>query len=239
MLRAWSLLILALALPPCAEAQSGDGAPRTVRRAAERALAAQYPQSAPRLDVRVRRTGGTIGDGPLAVDLPQQRGIPEGLTRVRIRTQAEAGQGRTTGRALLYVAHFDSVMTTRHDIRAGETITAADVETAWVETTDFRGRPLRASDFRALTSGGTLVATRLLAAGQTLRESDVRPPYAASTGAPLTVQYRRGRLVFRLSCQAREPGFANDVIRVYCPSTRTTYRARLTGRTTAAWVETL
>lgn len=224
-----------------ASAQSSDAVEAAVHDAAEHMLASRFPKQAHRMSVRVRRVGGTVDSvGPLRLDVPNRGRIPEGPMQVRVRTKTSAGRWSTTGWALLEVAHFDSVATVRRRIRPGATVTPSDVEMAWMKITDLRGEPLRASTFRALLDEGALVATRLTDRGRVLRRSDVHPPYAADTGTAIKMLYTRGRLSFRLTCNAREPGRPGDAIRVYCPDTRTTYRARLAddGRT-ARWIETL
>lgn len=224
-----------------ASAQSSDAVTTAVHDAAERMLASRYPERADRMRVRVRRVGGTIDSiDSLRLDVPHRGRIPEGPMQVRVRTTTDAGRGSTTGWALLEVAHFDSVATVQRRIRPGASVTASDVEMAWMETTDLHGEPLRASAFRSMLDDGTLVATRLANRGRILRRSDVRPPYAADTGTSITMLYTRGRLAVRLTCKAREPGRPGDTIRVYCPGARTTYQARLDddGRT-ARWIETL
>ena len=236
------LLLLALACAGTARAQ--EAAAAEVRQAAEQLLAARYPDRAERMQVRVRRTGGSFddridGEAALRLDFPGHDGaVPEGLAQVQVQRRV-AGRWQKTGWALLHVAHFDSLVTMRVRVRAGEAVTPEHVGVAWMETTDVHGEPLRAADFRARTAEGRLLTTRLVRAGRVLRRRDVRAPYTVDTGGAVEMHYARGRLAFRLSCKAREPGFADDAIRVYCPGTRTTYRARLTGEHTAHWVETL
>lgn len=211
-----------------------------MRQAAEQELASRYPEGAARMTVRVRRVGGDVDrTAPIQLDFPQRGRTPEGLTQVQVRAQTSAGRWTKTGWALLDVAHFDSVMTVRGRIGAGEPVDASRLETAWMETTDVRGEPLRATAFRSDAAKGSLVATRILSAGRVLRQSDVRPPYTVDTGASIEMHYTRGRLAFRLSCKTREPGFTGDEIRVYCSDTRTSYRVRLTNEDTARWIETL
>lgn len=192
------------------------------------------------MKVRVRRIRGSVDDTePLRLDFPQRRGTPEGVTQVQVQTKDGSGTWTESGWALLHVARYDSVMTVRDRIREGEAVTPSQLETAWIETTDFNGEPMRDSDFRARLADGSLVATQMLRPGQVLRKREVRPPYAADTGTSIDMQYVRGRFILRLACKAREPGFMEKVIRVYCPDTKTTYRARVTGDGTARWIETL
>lgn len=233
--------LVGLAATAGARAQeAAPGAAQAVRRAAEQVLAERFPESAGRMEVRVRRTGGHIAGGArLQLDFPQHGDGPEGLTQVQVNERTPAGRWQKTGWALLYVARFDSVVTVPAPIRSGEPVTGAKVEVAWLETTRFRGEPLRPADFRALASEEPLVATRMLRAGRALRRGDVRPPYTADTGGAIEMHYTRGPLAFRLTCKAREPGFAHEAIRLYCPGTRATYRARLTEVGTARWIETL
>jgi len=219
-------------------AQDAQGA---VRQAAEEELATRFPERADRMAVRVRRLGGTIDEAmPLQLDFPQRGRTPEGPTQVRVRAQTEAGQWTETGWALLDIAHYDSVWTVRSRLRAGDPVRASHLETAWIETTDLRGEPLRADAGPSQGDDAPLIATRILEEGRVVRRTDVRPPYAVDTGASVELHYARGHVAFRLTCKAREPGFAGDAIRLYCPDTRATYRARLADDGHAArWIETL
>lgn len=230
-------LVLLTAAPSAAAQNQADV---RIRRAAEEALAARLSGPARQTEVRVRRTGGMVDSArPLRLVFPPAEATPEGLTQVQVQTRTDVRGWHKTGWALLYVARFDSVVVARTRLRGDAPMHRSDVQVAWTETTNFRGEPLRASDFRALAAEQPVFAARTLAAGRTLRRSDVRPPYAADTGAAVEMRYARGALVFRLSCKAREPGFAQETIRLYCPNTRTTYRARLTSPGTAEWIETL
>ncbi len=230
------LCLTALALPPRGRAQATELQVR-LRAAAEALLEQRHPGHAGRLRVRVRRTGGEI-HAPLRLDFPSTGRVPRGMTQVQVRTR-HAGGWKKTGWALLYVAHFDSVAVARHDLRRGAAVTADNLTLSWMETTRFRGNPLRGAEAHALLAAGNVFTTRPLRAGRALRQGDLRPPYVADAGDVVTMHYRRGRIVLRIPCEARESGFAHETIRLYSPATRSLYRARLTGPGTAEWIETL
>ena len=235
----WCLLI-ALLTPIAAFAQ--DGGPQTVRvRAlAERVLAERYPDDAHRLDVRVRRVEATFeAKAALRLDFPAEDEVPRGTTQVKLFTGSDASGWQKAGWALLYVARFDSVVIARTTVPSGDEVSLGDASIAWMETTAFRGEPLRPDDLRALTQEGALFATRSLGEGRVLRRGDLRPAYAAETGATVMMRYRRGRLQFDLSCKARQAGHLDDAICLYSSETGKTYRARLTGPGAAEWIETL
>jgi flagella basal body P-ring formation protein FlgA len=141
------------------------------------------------------------------------------------------------GRATLYVAHFDSVAAAARPLARGDTVAAADLAPAWVETTRFRGEPLRWADARALAAGAT--ARRALGAGEPVRAGDLVAPLAVETGGPVEIRYRRGGLALALRGQARERGAVGAAVRVYCPDTRATYRVRLLAPGVGEWLETL
>jgi len=220
--------------------QAQDGGTVAVRQAAEQVLADRYPKRTDNLGVRVRRVQAPIDSTTnLQLDFSQRGGSADGLAHVRIRTKEASGTWEDVGWALLHVTRYDSVATIQRRLRTGETIAPADVSVAWMDVTDFHGEPLRASEFRSLTTQGSLVANRHIQSGRPLREGDVRPPYAVDIGTSVRMHYRRGRVTFRLSCEAREPGFADEVVRVHCPDTRTTYRARVVTQDAVRWIETL
>ncbi|MEP0549122.1 MAG: flagellar basal body P-ring formation chaperone FlgA [Rhodothermales bacterium] len=209
----------------------------TLQAAAERALAARFPDDAERLRVRVLRTGGDVdAAAPIRVVLPGGAAIPRGHTQVDVLAETPNGWQKT-GWALLHVAHYDSVVVARRAVGRGEPVAPADLGTVWTETTTFHGEPLRAADLRAL--GDDLRADRSLRADRALRRGDLRPPFAADTGDAVTMRYRRGTLTLAVPCHAREPGAVGDEIRLYNATTDATYRARLTAPGEAEWIVTL
>lgn len=225
------LLFLLLLLPPSAAAQDAG---QQVHAAAVAMLAERFPADAHRLAPRVVRSQIDVQGADSLYLVPAAGGdLPKGHTQVK----AYAGH-REVGHAFLYVAHFDSVLTARADVRDGDAVAPEDLSVAWVETTRFRGEPLRPADYRALAASGTVFADRPLRAGRALHAGDLRPPYAADTGDAVTVTYRRGRLTLQVACRAREPGYVGQVIRAYADDTQATYRVRLTGPGTAEWVAT-
>lgn len=209
-----------------------------VRVAAVELLAERFPGLATTLQVRVERVGSKVDDASgLRIRLNHSESIPKGHTQVRLL--ARNGDGWSdAGWALLYVAHFDSIAIAQNNVPMNEEVSDADVTFAWMETTTFRGEPMRPADFRKLSSAG-LFAERPLRSGESIRVGDIRPPYAADTGQSLTMTYEKNGIVLTLTCQAREPGVAGDVIRAYSPDTKATYKVVLTGQGTATWKSTL
>lgn len=216
----------------------GQAAPdysTAVEQLAEHQLMQQYGGSIEGVQVRARRLRGIEGE-PTQVRFPPAREVPRGTVQVRVSSQAE---GEDEGWALLYIAHFDSVMVAQRAVPSRSEIADGDVVPAWIETTRFRGEPLRSSDFRAMQRTAPVIAARLLHDGRALRSDDVREPYAADTGEAVLMQYGRDGIHLSIACTAREPGFVGDTVRLYSSSTKAMYRARLTGNGTAEWIETL
>lgn len=226
--------------PAPADTSEADDPAVRVREAAEHLLQQRFPDDAYRLRVRVIRTSRDLENAPsLNLEFPSEGALPHAHTQVRVYEDRALTGGNKIGWALLYVAHFDSVMVARRRMRADEPVTASDVSAVWLETTTFSGEPMRATDFRDMTTSGAVFATRLLRADNALRRSDLRPPYAAETGEAVTMTYQRNGLLLHLPCKAREPGFAGETIRLYSTDTDATYRARLTDAGKATWIETL
>lgn len=216
-------------------AWSGTGDTGTLVRAAEAVLAEQYPSDAHRLEVRLLRKGGAVEDvAHPEVVFTADRELPRGHTKVDVWSG-----GTKAGWALLYVAHFDSVLVAQTTFRKDDMVALADLDLAWMETTKFRGEPMRLSDYETLLAQGGVFAARALRADKALRHGDLRPPYAAETGTSVTLHYERGAMRFKVIGKARKPGFVGDVIKVYSPDTGVTYRVRLTAPQTAEWIETL
>lgn len=210
-----------------------------VRVATQALLAERFPDEAHRLDIRVLRAGGTLdAEADFRVAFPNSSDLPRAHTQLDILTGNEAEGWTKKGWALLYITHYDSVMVTNTTLSKNDEINEEDLSVSWMETTTFRGHPLRPSDYRARAASGALYARRLVREGGALRQSDLRAAYAATTGDPIALRYRRGRIVLTLTCSAREPGFVGDTIRLYSSDTDKTYRARLTRIGHAEWVST-
>lgn len=232
------VLLIVLLMPLAAFAQDEGLRAGLVRTAAEQVLAEQYPDDAYRLDVRVKRVEGTLDEAAaLRLVFPASHELPGGTTQVRLLTGSDAAGWQKAGWALLYVARYDSVVVVSTTVAAGDEVTPDVAGTAWVETTKFPGEPLRPSDVRAFTGG--VFARHTLREGKVLRQSDVRPAYAAETGAAITMRYQRSGITFDLACTARESGYVGEAIRLHSDATGKIYRARLTGTGTAVWLETL
>lgn len=212
----------------------------TIRAAATQTLSGHYPERTGHLKVRVRRLQGTVDTSKkLRLRFSKGRGTPAGPTQASLHTQRSDGEWEDAGWALLDVTRLDSVATVRGRMHGDEPIPPSKLETAWIETTGLRGEPIQIDTARSRARRGNLVATRHLQSGRVLQKHDVRRPHTVDAGSPIHVVYRRGRLVFRVLCTARESGGAEETIRVHCADLKTMYRARITSESTAEWVETL
>ena len=203
-----------------------------VRTSAERLIAERFPDAVDRLEPRVLRLAAAVpSEGRLRLELAASNGLPRGHTRANLYAGSER-----LGWALLYVAHFDSVLVARHDLARGDTLETAVLETAWLETTRFHGEPALP---RALQRAAHPTARRALSAGEALRVSDLVWPSAVDTGDAIRVRYARRGFALMLEAQARERGAIGEAIRVYARATGATYRVRLTAPGEADWLETL
>ncbi|MEX0599892.1 MAG: flagellar basal body P-ring formation chaperone FlgA [Rhodothermales bacterium] len=210
-----------------------------VQTAAEAYLAVRFPDHVDRLRVRVVRLNTSLGpEAPLRLDITSDDGVPRGHTQARLHT--DTGSGSTNaGWAVLYVTHFDSIAVARSDLSAGDRVAASDIGTAWIDVTTFRGRPLNRRNLEQLRDDEAIYAVKRITSGDILRDGDLRPPLAVDTGEQVTLTYRRGPIHLTMTCRARRPGVVGDVVRLYNESTQSTYKARLTGRAEAEWIETL
>ena len=234
------LLFIVFLTPLAAFAQDEGPQAIRVRTLAEQVLAGRYPDDAHRLDLRVKRVEATFeAEAALRLDFPAKDQWPRGTTQVKLFTGSDAAGWQKAGWALLYVAHFDSVVVARATMPSGDEVILAEASIAWMETTTFRGAPLRPDELRALIQEGALFAKRTIREGRVLRHADVRRAYAAETGTAVMMRYRRGSLTFDLACKARQAGHLDEAIRLYSSETGKTYRARLTGPGAAEWIETL
>ena len=236
------LFVTAIALAPMDAAailQDEDSkSAQAVKTAADEYFAERFPEMASRLSVRVVRVSRSAGEGDVRVRPTILDGIPRGHTQVKLLAES-GGQITEVGSAMIFVAHFDSVAVALRDIPSGEEVGATDVASAWVEVTAFRGEPLRSTDFRARLSSEGLVARHGKKAGDALRADDVRAPFAAESGEPVSMTFRRGPIFLQLTCKARESGVTGDVIRLHSADVNAIYKARLTGPGKAEWISTL
>lgn len=232
--------LLTVLLPTSGAAlQDGDEiSSEDVRIAAVELLEERFPGLAASMHVRVERVGSNVeGATAVRIRLNHSESIPKGRTQVRLMALNDNAWS-DAGWALLYVAHFDSIAIAQNTISKDDAVAEGDITFAWMETTTFRGEPLRPSVYHDL-SGDGLFAMRLLRAGESIRADDVRPAFAVETGQSFTMIYDRNGVTLRVTCQAREPGHTGDVIRAYSPDTKATYKVELTGPGAAIWKSTL
>lgn len=213
-----------------------------VEAAATEALEALFPTAAERLTVEVTRlqnmsvipSGATV-----RVRFASSTTVPRGRVQATVESRASDAAWAAEGRALLYVAHYDSVMVPTATLRADDELSTGAVTPVWIDVTRFSGTPLRLDAYRTLQATGPVYAARHLREGRALRSGDLRRAYAVTRGEAVNIQYHRPLFTLTLRGTAREAGHTGEVIRVYVPDTKATYRARLTGPAAARWVETL
>lgn len=235
-----ALPLLALPLLAAGSLLPEDARRELVVQAAEAALTDRYLEAAARFEVRYVRSGGDLEAADhLRARFVGDGSVPRGHTRLVLLAGDEETGWRETGWAMVYVAHYDSVLVPHRPVAAGEEVAPGALAPAWIETTTLRGESLRPAQWRALTRSGPAFARRPLVSGRPLLAGDLRAAYAAEPGTTVTMSYRRGSVALRIACKARESGVVGDVIRLYASDTRVSYRARLTGPGTATWIETL
>jgi len=251
MTRPASILLLALllsALPAVGSSAAsviGTAPPdlnARVEAAAAEALATLFPEIAQRLAVEVTRLqhlSDIPPDRAVQVQFSSLRTVPRGRVQATVESRASDGAWAAEGRALLYVAHYDSVMVPTETLRADDELAAGAVAPVWMDVTRFSGTPLRLATYRTLQATGPVYAERHLREGRALRTGDLRPAYAVTRGEAVNIRYHRPLFTLTLRGTAREAGHTGDVIRVYVSDTKATYRVRVTGPATAHWVETL
>lgn len=206
---------------------------------AESILISRYADSGAHMEVRVVRTGGQIENtNHLEVIWPQKPDIPRALLRVEVKS-TDVLKNSYEGWALLYVAHFDSVMVLDRSIKNDEAVEASDLSTVWTEITRFHGSPMTPDVYRRMASKGDIFANRYVAENRILKATDLRNSYDVHTGQQVFMSYERRGIVLELSCKSRNKGFEGDIVKLFSPDTQQMYRARVTGLQRASWIETL
>ena len=216
-----------------------DNLHERIAKVAESMLSDRYAQSIATLEVRVMRTGGEIEHtGLLELTWPNQPEIPRALLRVEVRSK-DALANESIGWALLYVAHYDSVLVLNRSIKNDERVLDSYLSTVWTETTRFHGAPLTSLYYRQLTASGDVFANRYIKENRVLKESDLRNAFDVETGQQVIMTYIRDGITLELSCKSRNRGYIGDIIKLYSSDTKHMYKARITGPQTAIWAETL
>lgn len=223
-------------------AQADSSLEDRIREAVLLQMEERLPGSARSLEIRIEQLEPPSAKvDSLRVALGSAR-IPRGRHQVDLEVRTGSGPTESwqpSGWALLHVAHYDSVVVAREALSPGQAVEPRSVETVWMDVTDVRGLPLSAGALRNARGSGRTVMNRSVQRGELLQADDLRGSYAADTGDQLLLRYERGPVQARLDCRARQPGSQGEIIRVYCGSTRSTYRARLTGGGEATWVTTV
>ena len=206
---------------------------------AESIIESRYQTGNTDIDVRIIRTGGTIiADGALDIVLPEQSRIPRANIRVDIYS-GPPNEDRQVGWAILFVAHYDSVMVANRAFRQEDQIPDDNLVSVWTETTRFHGEPLTPDALQAIRLEGEIFARRHLTAHRLLRIQDIRNAYAIKTGESVNMLYNHRGVLLELTCKARKHGFAGEVVKMFSTDTKLMYKARITGQGTAVWLETL
>ena len=186
------------------------------------------------------RTGGTINErGSLDLIWPERHEMPKALLRVTVQSKDAQTQHVDTGWALLYIAHYDSVLVLNRRIKQDEHVLDTDLSIIWSETTRFHGNPLTPRYYKALASAGTVYANRYIAENRTLKKNDLRNAFDVVTGQQVIMTYIRNGITLELTCKSRNKGFKGDIVKLFSPDTQHMYKARISGPQKADWVETL
>ena len=225
------MLILFVLVLLGTDARAQDAAAEVERRV-EAALKDRFDVEDRSVKVEVYRLSETVPDS-FSLQLSGWSALPTGKRQIRL---LPSSKGEPTGWALLRIRRFESVWVADKAIRQGMPITSGDLSRQWLEVTELTRPPLSSSLF---AKSKEVEARRYLGKGRILREGDIRLPYALEVGGKVDMLYKSGRIRMRLNCEARQPGRAGDVVRLYCSTTKSTYRAQLLSPSHATWVETL
>lgn len=113
-------------------------------------------------------------------------------------------------------------------LRAGQTITAADVRLE-----DVRDFPAKSEPLASLAQCVERAAKRFMSAGSTLNPEDIAEPNDVNRGDTVTVEVRSGEAVLMLPAQADMAGHRGQVISLRNSAGGKMFRARITGKDTA------
>lgn len=210
-----------------------------ISKTAEADLFSRYEKAQSAFEVRVVRTGGDIPDrGSIELIWPERINVPRALLRVNIHSRDPLAN-HYTGWALLYIAHFDSVLVLNHSAKNNDPINDSDLSTIWAETTRFHGTPLTPHYYRKLKASGNVYANRFISENRILKDKDLRNAYDVETGQQVIMTYLRNGITLELSCKSRNKGYKGDTIKLFSPDTQQMYKARVLGSQKAIWIETL
>ena len=234
-IQVWGLIFL---LSPLFPGRAIDLHER-ISKTAEADLISRYEASNAAFEVRVVRTGGDITKrGSIELIWPEQIDIPKALLRVHVQSRDPLANSYT-GWALLYIAHFDSVLVLNHSAKNNDRVSDSDISTIWTETTRFHGTPLTPQHYRQLKASGNVYANRFLSEQRMLKATDLRNAFDVETGQQVIMTYLRNGITLELSCKSRNKGYKGDIIKLFSSDTQQMYKARILGPQKAIWVETL
>ena len=114
-----------------------------------------------------------------------------------------------------------------------------DLKFVRIETTRFRGTPIKPADIDKLLAKGDIFADRHLPKERPLKVGDLRNALDIALGQSVIMSYTRNQFVLELTAKARKEGFMGDEIKVFVPATNRTYRVRISGPGKVVWLETL
>ena len=228
-------IVLFLSFPPVLQSESRNTDEQLIE-AVTSLLQNRYPHRQNNLQVRLVRTGGDINlENTFEVLLPATNKIPRALQRIEVR---HADQNKN-GWALVYVAHFDSVLAANRPLKNDEQIDIHDLDVLWTETTRFHGEPLKPAMMRKMFARGLVFASRYVAGDKILKERDLRNAFDITTGQSVTMLYQQRGVKLSFTCKSRNQGFIGDLIKLYSPDTQLMYKAKIIRPGVASWVETL
>lgn len=235
-----ALIVLHTAVLAAGQSDPDRSDEARIRQTTREHLTRQYSVTDAQIKIRVDQLRAQLPPRqPIRVQLSNRWEVPRGRTRATILTQHADDGWKKSGWALLYVAHYDSVVVSSRPLRPDEEITPDDVDPAWVDVTRLREQPLTPDHYRTLRAKDHCFSRQYIREGEIIRQSATRRPYAARSGDLVMMIYERSGIAAHLRCKARQSGFVGDIVRIACPSTGSLYRAKLTEEGTAEWVETL
>jgi flagella basal body P-ring formation protein FlgA len=197
-------------------------------------LAAEDPELAVRAAAAAAAPGGKVVIPPQAfAALPapasdlafSARALPAqgGGERLMFEVAAHRGRDLVARRAYAFeVRDVRAVVVPRRALRAGDPVTAEDVELTELELSMSRDR---------LAEGLHQVVGRIargpLAAGRPIPLRGLKAPEVVKRGERLTVQVRHGALTVRMAAEALESGGVDDQVKVLNPASRRVLTARV------------
>lgn len=156
---------------------------------------------------------------------------PKGYERIRLQTQSNNMESGYSSLAQVHIRVWQHLPLLSNTKSGGENVQESDFRMDWFEITQLSGSFIQ--NIQEIEPHKVL--SRMLKAGQPIRDIDLIAPAVVEAGDPITVIMQKSGFQIQFMCTARQDGAVGDQIRCYSADNRKTYSAIILDRNKALW----